>query len=345
MPTTVSFNRMDLLSRLEQIKAGTSNKDLMEQTSCVVFKGGKLVTFNDEVSCRLPSRFPKDFECAVKYTPLVALLTKMQEEELKAELSDSEFVVTGKNRKSGIFMEKNIQLGFSAVESPKEWVEVPSDFAEAITIVSAVAGKDESKFVSTCVNVAKEWIEATDNHQICRYFIKTGITKSSLIRKEAVKTLGSLEVTQFSETEKWLHFRNEEGFIYSARRYQEEFLDVSPFLKKEGAEVQLPKSLAEAAERANIFSSENADDNLVSVKLSEGRVIIEGRGSSGWYKEAKKAEYKDEPLHFLISPEILSEVLRKMNRCLITDRRLLINGGKWTYCTSLSVPEKETKDD
>jgi hypothetical protein len=65
-------NREVLLQQLESVQAGLSSREIIEQSSCFVFKDGNVVTFNDEVSCSRPCELGS-FTGAVQAAPLLSI--------------------------------------------------------------------------------------------------------------------------------------------------------------------------------------------------------------------------------------------------------------------------------
>lgn len=332
--------RSEFLRNLETVQPGLSPREIVEQSSCFAFKAGKVMTFNDEVACTADSFLGDKFTGAVQAKPLLAILSKLTEETIEIEVDGEEMVLHGKKRKAGIRMEKEVMLPFDAVEKPKDWVKLHEEFIEAVSIVQECAGRDDEEFVRTCVHVAPGWVEANDNTQLSRYKLKTGIKQKSLIRKEAIKHIVTLDMTHLSETETWMHFRNSTSLVLSCRRYIEEYDDIESVLQGQGKPMTIPKGLADAADKASVFSGENADNNLVRIEMRPGKLRIKGVGASGWYSEIKQVKYKGPPISFLISPTLLSEIIKKHNECEIDGSKLRVDGGKWIYVTSLGSPEE-----
>lgn len=339
---TVRIKREELIQTLETVAPGLAPKEIVEQSSCFVFKDGKVMTFNDEVFCSRSSNLPKDILGAVQAAPLLALLNKLADEEVELEMGEGELLLTAKKRKAGIRMEKDILLPVDAVETPTEWLELPEQFTDAVDMVHQCAGTDESQFVMTCVHLHPNWMEACDNFQLTRYKLKTGISKPCVVRKEALKHIVSLGMNKFAETASWLHFQGPSGLVLACRRYTEDYPDLTPLMVVEGgAQTTLPKGLNEAAEKAKIFSLENTESDQVSVELKPGKLRITGQGNSGWYKEVKDVNYQGEPLVFRISPDLLQELTKRVNDCEITKDRLKVDGGKWVFITCLGKVEGE----
>ena len=335
------INREDLLTSLEVVTSGLSPRAIIEQSTCFVFSKGTVMTFNDDVACRHKTKLK--ITGAVQSAPLLAILRKMKEEEVDVNTTtdeDSKLTIAGgKRRIATINMEQEILLPIESVESPKKWRKLPTDFIKAIDKVKDCAGRDETKFALVCVHITPKWIEACDSYQVARYRIKTGLEKSILIRKDSLSHVVNLDMTEFSETESWIHFRNPIGLIISCRRYIEEYhsKELTAVLKKTGEPTLLPKGLQEAADKAEVFSIENPDNNQVTIKLKANKLRITGTGVNGDYTEIAKIKYNGKPREFRISPRTLVQILDKNVKCEIGDGILKITDGKFTYVSCLGV--------
>src|SRR5947209_5548466 len=142
-------NREKFLHCLESVQPGLCPRGEIEQSSCFVFKGGEVLTFNDEICCRSKSGLDKTFEGAVKGEKFLELLRKLPEEEIsvdvvRADDETVEIIVIGKGRRSGFRMEEEVTLPVDAVEKPTKWKELHKDFSDAINMVQRCAGHDES---------------------------------------------------------------------------------------------------------------------------------------------------------------------------------------------------------
>lgn len=329
-------NREEFLNRLQAVQPGLSAKEVLEQSSCFAFSDGKILTYNEETSCRIPSKLGKDFAGAVQAKPLLDLLGKLTEDEVGLEAADGELIVTGTRRKAGIRMEKDVLLGINAVEDPGEWKPLAEDFAEAVQIVSGCASRDASRFDLCCVHIAPKFVEAGERYQIARYRVKTPVEKDFLVRQEALKQLVSLGVTDFSETPSWVHFKNGKGLVFSCRRYLDQYPDMKPFFEMTGEQISLPGGLNEAISKAEIFSAQNTDDNKVMVTLANGKLKLKGQGMQGWFEETKKIKYDGPAIKFLIAPKLLSELAKKHTECEVSADRLKVTGEKYVYVACLS---------
>ena len=328
-------NREELLSQLDIISPGLSPKDIIEQSSCFVFNDGKLFTFNDEIACQIETNVK--MKGAVSANSLIESLRKLKDEYVTLSLGEGVLIVKAKNKEIGIRMEAEILLPVEEVEAPEDWTDLPDDFADAVELISECVSKNEDHFKLTCVHLASKYLEACDNFQIGRYRIDIGLESSILIRAASLKNTVTLGVTQYSLTDSWLHFKNPKGLVMSCRRQEdtEGYPDFGSFATHQGEDASFPKALGEAAELAEIFSSQNTDHNEVVVSLRPGKLMIMGEGSSGWSKEVKKIEYDGDPLSFKIAPKLLQRISDTFTKCKITDSTLSVSGGKYTYATAL----------
>ncbi len=346
----ITLNREDFLQKLEAVQPGLTMREIIEQSSCFVFLEGEVVTYNEEVACR--QKLDTPIRGAVQAAPLLELLRKLREDEIKIEQDGSDLLIAGKGRKAKLILQKEIVLPVEKIERPKKWKPLHPDFTEAVQIACEITS-NSTDFRLIGLHITPKCIESIDGYQILRYRMKkgTGIETTCLVRKDSIKQIVPLGMHEISESESWMHFRNSVGLVVSCRRGIAEFPNVSPFLELQGEQTTLPKGLGEAAQRAEIFTREKKDENLVTVQLKPGKLVVKGEGNAGEYYESKKISYDGEAMEFMISPSFLVTLAEKHNECEICldkhgHKYLKVEAGKYTYCTSLGMTEdKKNKDD
>lgn len=337
------INREILLAALEGVAPGLAAEDKIEQSACYAFQDGEVITFNDEVSCRSPSGLDKSFKGVLHAKEVLELLRKLPDDEIGLEVKEDKLLIIGKGKRTTLPLEKEIHLQVDVVEKPSEWKKLHDDFAEAVRTVAQCAGRNAAEFMYTCVHITPKWVEAADrgSGQICRWRLKTGITQSTLVRQSSIKHVTSLGMVEFSETENWIHFRNTNKLMFSCRRFFEtEYPDFVDLLNTEGGmATALPPALAEVAERAAIFSAENTDANQLIIELAPGKIRVIGRGVRGEHREWKKIKYEGESMIFLTTPQLLTDLVKKHNQCMIAPERLKVASGRYVYVACLMKPE------
>ncbi len=330
----MKVNRKKLLEVLETAAVGLSQRAIVEQSDCFVFTGGKVVTFNDQVAISMDSTL--DFEGAVQAKPLLELFRRLSEEELEVDYTDEGLKIKGKGRRAIIRAEQEILLPVEGIEKPGKWRPVPEQLVDALQVASACCSTDESFFVLTCVHLAADRVESGDDHQVIYYPIDTGIKQSTLLKRESIDRLSEAKPTEWSEGETWLHFRNSSGTVLSVRRYVDEFPDTKRFIDVKGSKVKFPDSISDSLDKAQIFSAEDTVNNQVTVKLDSGKLYIEGKGPSGWYREQRKIKYTGETLEFRIEPRLLLEISKRSEECVIGEGKIKVDAGRFVYisCTT-----------
>lgn len=333
-------NREELLNVLESVSPGLAVRENIEQSSCLVFHEGYVRSFNDEIACSRKSTLK--IKGAIKAAPFLALLNKLKEDFIDIECNETDLQIKGKRKKANLTMEAEVSLPVEDIEIPEDWIAIDSELSEAVRIVHSCASTDESDFKLTCVHIHPEFLEATNLFQIARYFIKIGLKESILVRAESLKKIVGYDMTEMSETGSWIHFRNPVGLVFSVRKHIEEYDLLDKFIEKGGlTSMTLPGGLEEVVSIAEIFSSEDITDNMVTVDLKADRIIIEGQGVSGTYKEMKQIKYSGEPVKFKISPKLLVEISKKANECAIGEGRLFVDTGKFRYVASTQMDGEE----
>ena len=288
---------------MERVEPGLSKKAIVEQSDCLVFGGGRVTTFNDEVYCDGPCPLNGDVAGAVPAPKFLEILRKLEQEELEVTLTEGRLAFKGKGRERfTLRLEAEVSLPVNEVEAPKGWKPLHPDFCEAVAAVGQCASRDQSQFQLTCVNLGEKWVEALDDMQLARWRLATGLAKPVLVRQSSVRHLKQMGVTEFAEGEGWLHFRTKKGGLrLSCRHYAGDYEELGPYMKFSGTPTELPKGLDEALDKAQIFSAEDAEANQVLIQLGAGKMVIKGQGVSGWYKETKKLPaYKGPPMEFCI---------------------------------------------
>lgn len=331
-------NREKLLASLESASPGLASRELIEQSACFVFVGGKVCTFNDEIACSISSPLT-GVSGAVVAKPLLDLLSKLPEEEIDITMDESKMSIKGKGRRAEIVIESEIKLPVDAIETPGDWVKLEPDFLEGISITSAVAATTkDANFVLTCVHIHPDHLEACDNFQAIRFPVKTGAIASCLVRQSAIRHVPQLGMTEMAVGESWIHFRNAAGLQLSCRRWQERYEDLDPILTCDGDPITLPGGLNEAVDKAKIFSSENIDSDQLLVRIKDGTLLIRGEGSHGKYEEKRKVTFSGD-ISFMIAPRLLIEITQRATDCLIGPGRLKVSTGKFTYVSCLGATE------
>jgi hypothetical protein len=344
-PDATVLPRASLLQALEAVRPALSTRDIIEQSSNFVFRGGRVWAYNGELCCRAPTGLPKELTGAVASGPLLKYLAKMPDEEIGVRAAGGKLELLGRGgrRWAKILFDAEVLLPLDSVEKPGGWRALPEDFSEALGVVYESAGTDANRFHLTCVHFHPEYLEATDDDQLTRYRLALGHTEPYLVRRETVRAVVPMGVTSVSETQQWVHFRNPARLVVSCQRHVAEaagYPDLGPHLRYKGTKTEIPRKLADDAELAELFSSENEDrQNRLHVTVRDGRMTVRAVGVTGEAGARMKIRYGGPPLSFAVGPRTLAEIAKRMPSVEIGPERLIAQNGKWQYLVCLEAPE------
>lgn len=334
-----SISRQTFLSNLQAILPGMSPKGIIQQSKCVVFYEGQMVTFNGELCCRTKSGLGTSFKGAVDIKPLVDALGLLDTDKITVSHNETEMLIDADGvDRNYIVMEQEVLLPVDKVDDPEEWQRVPKSLADGISMVEGCASSDQNVFSRTCIQFHKKWVEAYDNKHMARFMVKTGLDTPILVRRDAIKYIVGIDMTEMSVTKGWIHFRNPAGVMYSCRYYgAEKFNNLDEMIDMKGETLVFPKTLDQVIKRAENWSKEVEDNNHIQVELKPNLVRLKGVGTNGRYIGKRSMKYKGKGRVFYVPPKILFEVIKKQTECEICEERLKIESPRFVYVTMLSL--------
>lgn len=364
-PLTV--NREHLLSALDFAKGGLAQREIIQQSTCFIFKDGLIQTYNEKTCCRIPSPLGSNLTAAIPSAPLLEILGELPEEELQVSLKNNQLQLKGRGRVAKINIEARIYLDVDSIEQPLEgakgegWTPLHDDFCEAISIVQQCAMFKGGEAALSCIHIHPQWVEACDLARVCfcRFALSTLFPESVLIRRESVQNLGNMGASRFAITNGWVHFEGPRGAVLSCRRYTDvvDFPDLSPNVQIVGQPLEFSKSLPDELKRAQIFASPDGEDNnFLRIDVyqtlngkdggKKGEMRLEGKGPAGSYTCRKGAGYQGEDMTFYIPPQMLLDILKKEEaKFSVTPKFLVAKTEKYHYVAGLAQMDPDRKEE
>jgi len=334
----------DLQKALEIVKPGLANSEVIEQSTSFAFMEGRVVTYNDEISISHPVE-GLNITGAVAAEELYKLLHKIKKEEIEISVGDNEVLLKAGRAKAGLILHTEITLPLEEIGEQGKWRKLPEDFIEAVKMAVGSCSRDMNKPVLTCVHVNSEgFVEGSDGFRIMKYQLKEidkFPVKTFLIPASSAVQLIHLKPVKIAKGQGWVHLQTEEGTIISCRTFEESFPDTAAFLKIEGVPIEFPDKMEEILDRAIVFSKGGHFlDEEVTVTLTKQRIKVNSRNDSGWFEEETRIEFKDDPVHFTITPYLLKDILSKTNTCILNEACLKFEGNEWEYLALLKEEEE-----
>ncbi len=342
----MEISREKFLFALESVAPGLAIRESIDQATCVVFKDGYVMTYNEELFCKAKSGLDRTLTGAVQANALIRMIREFKEEMVNVEVrEDARLYVRGDRKKTWHNWDPTIVLPMEHIEQPEKWIDLHPDFTEAINFTQKCAEKDNNQFALTCIHIHTDYIEALSNYQLARWDVKSGVQQPILVRRNSIKNIVGLGMTHFCETKTWIHFRSPQKTILSCRRFidTKEFPDVTPMLKVRGVKFTLPGGLEESIKRTNICTEQNSEENKVRVVLRPGKMKLIGEGITAGYDEIHLVPYQGPSFDFFIVPELLLELSKKHRDCIISEDKLKVDMGTYQYMTCIAAIKDEEK--
>jgi DNA polymerase III sliding clamp (beta) subunit (PCNA family) len=334
----MQINKKDLQTALEIVKPGLDNKETIEQANSFAFIDGKVVTYNDEISISHTVK-GLDITGAIQANELYKLLGKLKDDEIEIDVSENEIQVKSGRAKAWFTLQSEIKLPIESIGKIGKWLTLPENFNQAMKFTMSSCSRNMTQPLLTCVHVSEIGCEATDNFRIAQYLFNTPLkAKLFIVPANSVAVIVKMKPIQISNGEGWVHFKNEIGTVLSCRVFEnDEYPDVSQFLKVKGSKVTFPYNTVEILERAMIFSkTDSMLDESVDVSIDGKRFELSSQSTNGKFKESVRCDYASEPINFMIIPYLLKDILNETLNCTISKDRLKFEGDNWKYVTMLT---------
>lgn len=337
----MKVNRAELQNALEKVRPGLANREVIEQSTSFAFVGGRVVTYNDEISISHPVT-GLDIRGAVKAQELYQFLGKLDKDEIHVKASENEVVIKAGKAKAGLVLQQEVRLPIEEVGEIGDWHDLPDKFTEALRFCVPSCSKNMAQPVLTCVNMRGDGrIESSDGYRVTRYDLPESLpVNTALIPARSVGELVKYDIKQISEGQGWVHFKTGDGTVFSCRVFEDNYPDIENILAFEGTEVGLPTGMAEALKRGQIFAKgEFGMDAMIDVSIGVKKMTVSAQQDYGWFQEDVAVKHDGDPLHFRTNPVFLCEMLEKTNHCVVGQDRIKFKGDEWIHVIALTTED------
>jgi len=325
---------------LELVRPGLAKKDLIEQSTSVVFSEGRAWTFNDEVSVSVP--IDLGITGSIPAEPLYKFLGKLPPDgDIQVEGADGEFRFSCGRSKAGIRRDGDIRLPVAEeVTEPERWEDLPEGFTEAVGRVLFSCAQGGHRPILICIHVTPEFMESCDGFRMTRVSYRFGPKDDNdlCIVGKNLEKIADYSLTRFGISGNWLQFSNEDGVKYSMRIVEGSYPDLDKFIDVgDGQEIELP---AKGLEKALEWASVVADDSIkyrqrIVLEIQKGRVVVKGEGPDGWAEETVRMKYSGPALRFQANPSLLKEMLGLGSRVTVGKESMKIESDGFVHVVSL----------
>lgn len=334
----VNLTKQNLYYALDVVTPGLDKEEFIDQATSFVFKNGRVITFNNEISVSHPIIGLK-VEGAVKADELYKLLAKIKSDDLNVSESDSELLIKSGRTTAGVRKENEITMPLDVIEEKEDWHSLPEDFAFYLNLAMGSCGNDHrTEPILTNVNVTSSGtITGSDGLRLMSCDIGTELPVDDfLISSKAAQNVSQMQPTEISRSENWVHFKNDVGTELSCRILQAKYPKIGKHIKVEGIEVELPENMNEILQRTAVFSKRSSiHEERIEVTLKKNELVVYADNEYGWIQESADIEYNDSELTFSIAPYLFKDILKETSVFTLGENALKFEGAGWEYITAL----------
>lgn len=327
---------LDLKRTLELVKPGLARKELLEQSTSIIFRKNHIFTFNDEVAVVAP--LDTGITGAVPSDPLYAFLGKLGEgADINIESQENEFKFSSGRNRAGIRRDEEIKLPLDEeIPEPEEWEELPEKFLEALRRILFSCSGSGHRPILTCIHITEDWMESCDGYRMTRAKIQWGSEDNLCIVGKNLEKLSQYSPSHFGFSPNWIQFKNKDGVRYAVRIVDGEYPDLDKFTEVEGEEVEFPPEMENALDwAAVIVDSSIKFTQKIDVSIGKGQCTVKGEGPEGWAEQSVRMKYSGKPIIFQAHPQMLKEMVKLARKITIGDKSVKIEAEDFVHIVSL----------
>lgn len=293
----MTLMRKVLLDSLRLAMPGIDTGNVVLQGSdSFVFHDGKLFTYNDLVAVLVPmdsiGLVDDDIEGAVHAKELYNVVSKFTSEEITLSVKDESSweIKCGRAKATLTLLDFDFKTRLDGVTPDDNlWVDIDDDFMEGLAICKM--GNNKSNFAGIYVNGND--ILSTDGYQINLFTTKNQLPKFWISDSSVNELLKIKGFKKVQTTRNWVHFKTEEGVVFSLKRLN----DVNyPYSKvrnlvtnanptDDDFHATFPSALFKSIDIADSFAISMGDQSVVRLVMSNEGIEVSSERNSGSYVE------------------------------------------------------------
>jgi DNA polymerase III sliding clamp (beta) subunit (PCNA family) len=337
----MKINRQELLNVLIAVKPGLASKEVIEQATHFIFNDEEVYTYNDRISINTyldTSLSTTPF--AIQGKELFTFLEKVKEDEvdIQIDVEKSKLKIKAGKTTANLVIDTDIKIPEINIPDFEDWEPLPENFTEAIKFCLFSTSKNMTKLALACLNVKKDCVESSDNYRITKKDLTSKINTPFLLPGSAAEQLKTYNAIDYHLDSTWIHFCNAQDVVFSCRRVEVDFPNVSPLMEVEGDKVELPKELISAIDKAGILAvSEFDHDRYITVELKKNKLNVKGEGQLGWVSEEIPIKYKGAAHKIKVHPDHFIDILQHLKQMVIGENTLLFEGEGFKHAISFVV--------
>lgn len=342
MSKPLKLNVEELKNGLNQVKPALANKEFIEVITHFLFTEQKIIAYNDKICISYPYKhFTKTF--SVKATDFLNILKSIKTKNILCGFIKNRLVLKSSDTEAKI----SINTEDMSIKDMYEKLDVDNlnfidlndsdTFKQGLNFCRFSVSKDVTNRNLYCVSVQKDCIISADNMRVSKFNTDEKI-KPFLIPGSAVNDLQNYEFDQIAVEDNWVHFKNDDGLIFSSRLVDGDYPDLSQFFKiEETKKITVPIELKQLLQEAAVMAEGESDTKKeVEICLENGILSCTGKKEIGYIKKKMKIDYSGEKINFQINPYFLSQILDKSQEIRLTKNIAYFTSDNFIHLIAIS---------
>lgn len=332
----------ELLSVLSKIKPGIAKADTEEQSTHFIFMKDSVVTYNDKIC--ISHDFPIGTTGSVKADDFFKVVSSIEEEDFEISQKEDSIFIESESTKAELpfLTETNVikkieTLNTKTLESRLK--SLPEDFIAGVSLCLFSAQKDDiANSYLHCINIQEDHILSSDNYRISYYELSDKMEDIFLIPLSEAIELCKFNFNCYSLDESWIHFTNEDGIIFSARRASVEYKgNYEGHFEVKGVEIELPSDLKKSVDLlGSICATDFELDKEIQIKIDKKKMILKVQKEKGWIEKSVTLEKPvKKKVNFNIHPTFFSQILTKSTTMTVGDNTALFTRENFKHVVGL----------
>lgn len=314
----MKIEKEKLSQALLKVKPALSNKPIIEQTDHFIFHGEFLSTYNDKISISFP--FKTDFSAAVRADEFNKLISKISDKEIELIVDEAKLTIKTEKGEGEVVIQNEIKCPIIDIQI-KNWIQLPGGFIPGIRFCSFSADKNMLQEELTCLWITKQYIFSSDNSRATKYILDEEVKNSFLLPASSASELVKYEPIEYILEDSWIHFKNNDGIIFSSRAIAGEYpQQIWDLFDKDGIEVEIPSDLIFGIDKAKIFADDGQTEDILLVAKNK-KMNCCGYGKFGKWTEKFNINYDGE-FTVTVSPDALKEILEYTRKMFVGESKL-----------------------
>ena len=338
----MKVNKAKLIQAFDAVIPGLATRDVLTQARSFIFYGGRLFTYNDKVAVSVDMPEGWEFEGAVKASELHRVIKKMDAEEVEVTVEEGTLVISCGRTRVEAKTEADYQRYHEQMGLPGKWLAIPPPVIGALRRGVTCASKSFARPILMFIHVKGDRVSSTDNFRLLVSTLKGVKMPEFLVPAAIISDITTFKCTHIGRSEGWIHFKNEQEAVYSARTMTGDYPDLGALMNIEGDHLEFPAGLTVALDRAMEALDPKAIHPAVEIAVKNNVMQLVGSGPFTTVRERFKVVF-DGSTSFVINPSLLQDAIKLAASCTVGERMIAIGDEKlgFQHVIALQVGRKE----